>query len=87
MDLLAKQFELYSMRNMFLSFSQYSACLTAGCLPEKSPVRENLMNLYSRISLCRTVIRSLDYVGCLSRVRKYGLGQNVNIDSFENFDQ
>ena len=37
------------------------------------------MNLYARISLCRTINRSLDYAACLSRVRKYGLGQNVMI--------
>lgn len=77
MDLLATQFELNSSRNTFLCFSQYSACLTAGCLPENSKWRENLLNLYARISLCRTVNRSLDYFACLSRIRKYGLGQNV----------
>lgn len=77
MDLLATQFELNSTRNIFLCLSQYSACLTAGCLPENSKWRENLMNLYARISLCRTVNRSLDYISCLSRVRKYGLGQQV----------
>jgi hypothetical protein len=79
MDLLATQFELNSTRNIFLSLSQYSTCLTAGCLPEKSKLRENLMNLYARISLCRTINRSLDYFACLSRVRKYGFGQNVII--------
>jgi hypothetical protein len=77
MDSLASQLELNSMRNIFLCFSQYSVCLTAGCLSEHSKWRENLLNLYTRISLCRTVNRSLDYFSCLSRVRKYGLGQNV----------
>ena len=77
MDSLATQLELNSMRNMLLSFSQYSACLTAGCLPADNKWRENLMNLYARLSLCRTVNRSLDYFSCLSRVRKYGFGQNV----------
>ena len=79
MDLIANQMELNSTRNIFLCLSQYSACLTAGCLSEKSKLRENLMNLYARISLCRTINRSLDYFACLSRVRKYGLGQNVMI--------
>ena len=79
MDLLANQMELNSTRNIFLCLSQYSACLTAGCLSEKSKLRENLMNLYARISLCRTINRSLDYFACLSRVRKYGFGQNVMI--------
>ncbi|CAF0919856.1 unnamed protein product [Adineta steineri] len=76
MDLLASQLELNSSRNLFLCFSQYSACLTAGCLPTNSKWRENLLNLYARISLCRTINRSLDYFACLSRIRKYGLGQN-----------
>lgn len=82
MDLLATQFELNSMRNIFLSLSQYSTCLTAGCLPNGNKWRENLMNLYARISLCRTVNRSLDYCACLSRVRKYGLGKHVMIIFF-----
>lgn len=82
MDLLATQFELNSTRNLFLSLSQYSACLTAGCLPTNSKWRENIMNLYARISLCRTINRSLDYFACLSRVRKYGLGQKVMIVFF-----
>lgn len=75
---MAKNMESYAMRNMFLSMSQYSACLTAGCLSEKSKIRENLMNLYSRLSLCRTINRSLDYFGCLSRIRAYGFGRHVN---------
>ncbi len=79
MDLLASQLEFNTTRNTFLGLSQYSVCLTAGCLPENSKWRENLMNLYGRISLCRTVNRSLDYFACLSRIRKYGLGQNVII--------
>lgn len=79
MDQLASQLELNSQRNTFLCLSQYSVCLTAGCLSEQNKWRENLMNLYARISLCRTVNRSLDYVACLSRIRKYGLGQNVII--------
>jgi hypothetical protein len=79
MDLLANQLELNSTRNIFLCLSQYSTCLTAGCLSEQSKLRENLMNLYARISLCRTINRSLDYFACLSRVRKYGFGQNVMI--------
>jgi len=33
------------------------------------------MNFYARVSLCRTVNRSLDYVSCLSRIRKYGFGE------------
>jgi len=82
MDSLAAQFELNSTRNIFLSLSQYSVCLTAGCLPENSKWRENLLNLYARISLCRTVNRSLDYFACLSRIRKYGLGENVIICCF-----
>lgn len=77
MDLLATQLELNSMRNTFLGLSQYSICLTAGCLSEKNKLRENLLNLYARLSLCRTINRSLDYFACLSRVRKYGLGKNV----------
>lgn len=77
MDFLATQFELNSGRNIFLCLSQYSTCLTAGCLPESNKWRENLMNLYARISLCRTINRSLDYAACLSRVRKYGLGRHV----------
>jgi hypothetical protein len=79
MDSLASQMELNSTRNIFLCLSQYSACLTAGCLPEDSKWRANLLNLYARISLCRTVNRSLDYFACLSRIRKYGFGQNVRI--------
>jgi hypothetical protein len=79
MDSLASQFELNSTRNIFLCLSQYSACLTAGCLPANSKWRENILNLYARISLCRTVNRTLDYIACLSRVRKYGFGQNVII--------
>jgi hypothetical protein len=84
MDSLAAQFELNSTRNIFLCLSQYSVCLTAGCLPENSKWRENLLNLYTRISLCRTVNRSLDYFACLSRIRKYGLGENVIIWFFFN---
>ena len=83
MDLLATQFELNSARNIFLCLSQYGTCLTAGCLPESNKWRENLINLYARISLCRTINRSLDYFACLSRVRKYGLGRHVNHHSFD----
>jgi hypothetical protein len=79
MDLLASQLEFNTTRNIFLGLSQYSTCLTAGCLPENSKWRENLLNLCARISLCRTVNRSLDYFACLSRIRKYGFGQNVII--------
>ncbi|CAF1010227.1 unnamed protein product [Adineta ricciae] len=81
MDTLASQLELNSSRNILLCLSQYSACLAAGCLSEKNKWRENLMNLNARISLCRTVNRSLDYVGCLSRIRKYGFGQNDSTSS------
>lgn len=77
MDYLANQLELNSSRNTLLCLSQYSVCLTAGCLSERNKWRENLLNLYARISLCRTINRSLDYFGCLSRIRKYSLGQNV----------
>ena len=79
MDLLSTQLERNMARNLLLSFSQYSACLTAGCLPSDSQWRENLLNLYARISLCRTINRSLDYVACLTRLRNYGLGCQVNV--------
>ncbi|CAF1008853.1 unnamed protein product [Rotaria sordida] len=78
------QLELNSSRNTLLCLSQYSVCLTAGCLSEKNKWRENLMNLYARISLCRTINRSLDYFACLSRIRKYGLGQNDSLSSHLN---
>lgn len=45
------------------------------------------MNLYARISLCRTINRSLDYAACLSRVRKYGLGRHVRNHAFDSFDE
>ncbi|CAM4912431.1 unnamed protein product [Rotaria socialis] len=76
MDFLANQLESNSSRNTLLCLSQYSVCLSAGCLSEQNKWRENLLNLYARISLCRTINRSLDYFACLSRVRKYGLGKN-----------
>ena len=79
MDLLSTQLERNSARNLLLSFSQYSACLTAGCLRNDSQWRENLMNLYARISLCRTINRSVDYVSCLTRLRSYGLGYQVTV--------
>ncbi|CAF3985639.1 unnamed protein product [Rotaria sp. Silwood2] len=84
MDFLANQLELNSSRNTLLCLSQYSVCLTAGCLSERNKLRENLLNLYARISLCRTINRSLDYVACLSRIRKYGLGQNDIVSSSIN---
>ncbi|CAF2397756.1 unnamed protein product [Rotaria sp. Silwood2] len=84
MDFLANQLELNSSRNTLLCLSQYSVCLTAGCLSERKKLRENLLNLYARISLCRTINRSLDYVACLSRIRKYGLGQNDIVSSSIN---
>ncbi|CAF0852323.1 unnamed protein product [Didymodactylos carnosus] len=74
MESLINQMDKYSSRNLMLSFSQYTTCLTAGCLPKDSQLRERLINLYMRLGLCRTINRSLDFLTCLHRCKLYGLG-------------